>query len=575
MVTNIQIQQFLLLFKGKSNTYVHNELPLEMPPRGEKTKTVIKQCQGEVNQSIVSKHLNGTFALGVCPVMSDGKCTFGVIDFDYYKGKIRHVLDVIREHSLPLIPFRSKSGGLHCYLMLTKAVKASVMRETLNSIIQTFSFDKIYGAEHVEVFPKQDRVSEDGFGSAITLPYFNGDDTYTYMLNLDGSPVRFGDALGYIQKHLVPIERVKEVLDDLPYNDAPPCIQRILLSGLVGGDDTGRNNFLFAFAVYAAKKYGDGYADKVFELNDSFETPLERGAVEATINSIKQKEYSYPCKNIPCSAYCNKSTCKEREYGLGRDKGHFSDVEYGQLYRYQAEEPYYIWQLRLQGSTEPFKNIMFKDEAELLDQKNFARACVRYLNFAPRQVQTNDWFSTLNKHLAHVQNVSVSEESDTSVTSTLKRMFIRYLANKQARRDSPYQIHANLCVRQTFVADDGSVKAKFFFTHLGFTEFLKNSKVTFDTTTLRETLKRFGAVEDVLRYSNIAGKQIEFSCWSVLENDAISNVYKSEVEIAEGDKAHFESVSEANNSPVEEAPKEQTTTLPEDFPDIYSDEVPF
>lgn len=574
MVTNIQLQQFMLLFKGKSNSYVKNELPREMPPRGEKARTKIVQVQGEVDRGVISSHLNGAFAVGVCPVMTDGNCVMGVIDFDYYKGRIRHVLDVIRDHSLPLIPFRSKSGGLHCYLMLSKPAKAKAVRSALNDIVKALSFDKIYGAEHVEVFPKQDRVNDEGFGSAITLPYFNGSDTYTYMLDLDGQPVPLETALGYIKQHLTTLERVSDALADLPYNDAPPCIQRILLSGLVGADNTGRNNFLFSFAVYAAKKYGENFADEVRRLNEGFDAPLEESAVEATIQSVKQKEYSYGCKQVPCSGFCDKGLCRAREYGLGRDKGHFSDVEYGQLYRYQAEEPYYIWQLRLQGSAEPFKSIMFKDEAELLDQKNFARACVRFLNFAPRQVQTNDWFETLNKYLAAVQNVSVSEESDTSATSTLKRTFIRYLANKQARRDSPYQIHANLCVRQTYVDDGGEVRAKFYFTHAGFTEFLKNNKVAFDTTTLRETLKRFGASEDVLRYPNAMGRQVEFPCWSVMENAAINEVYRSEVEIAEGDRARFESVSDATNAPVEEK-AQQEGQLPEDFPDIYSDEVPF
>lgn len=546
MITTSQAKRFALLFKGKTNTYVKNLLPKEKPAKGEKIKTTITNEKGKVDDNLLMSHLSGEFGVGICPVTTDGKCLFGVLDIDYYKGKIRKMLDIIRDYQLPLVPFRSKSGGLHCYLFLSRGVSAKTIRDTLNLIIKVFSLDKMYGEEKVEVFPKQDKVTEDGFGSSITLPYFNAEEPYTYLLDLDGNEVPFEEALNQIQKRFTTIETVREALENLPYNDAPPCLQRILLSGLVGGEDTGRNNFLFSFALYASKKYGlEGFASYVRELNNSFECPIEESAVESTIASIKSKEYSYRCKDIPCNGFCDKSLCKKREFGLGREKGHFSDIEYGQLLRYKTAEPYYVWQLKLQGSEGDFKSIVFRDEGELLDQKNFAKVCVRFLNFAPRQVQTNDWFGTLNKYLASVKDVEVRAESDTSALSMIRQMFVRYLSNKQARRDSPYQIHANLCVRQTYSDDSGKPVAKFFFTHTGFAEYLRNNKVNFDQSMLRETLKSFGAVEDTLKYNNSMGDLVEFPCWSKSEDKEIDDAYKGEVEIAEGDKAH--SVSEATN----------------------------
>lgn len=567
MITNVQAQRFLLLFKGKSNSYVKNFLPKEKPEAGAKTKTKIIQARGTVDTDLMLSHLNGEFGVGICPVDSNGKCNFGVIDIDYYKGKIRKVLEIIRDYQLPLVPFRSKSGGLHCYLFLSRGVSAKTIRDTLNLIIKVFSLDKMYGEEKVEVFPKQDKVTEDGFGNAVTLPYFNAEEPYTYLLDLDGNEVPFEEALNQIQKRLTTIEAVKEALENLPYNDAPPCLQRILLSGLVGGEDTGRNNFLFSFALYASKKYGlEGFASYVRELNNSFECPIEESAVESTIASIKSKEYSYRCKDIPCNGFCDKSLCKKREFGLGREKGHFSDIEYGQLLRYKTAEPYYVWQLKLQGSEGDFKNIVFRDEGELLDQKNFAKVCVRFLNFAPRQVQTNDWFGTLNKYLASVKDVEVRAESDTSALSMIRQMFVRYLSNKQARRDSPYQIHANLCVRQTYSDESGKPVAKFFFTHTGFAEYLRNNKVNFDQSMLRETLKSFGAVEDILRYNNSMGDLVEFPCWSKSEDKEIDDAYKGEVEIAEGDKAH--SVSEATNITEAETSSEEKPYSESDLENI-------
>ena len=567
MITSVQAQRFLLLFKGKSNSYAKNFLPKEKPEEGVKTKTKIIQVRETVDTDLMLSHLNGEFGVGICPVNTEGKCNFGVIDIDVYKGKIRKMLDVIREYQLPLLPFRSKSGGLHCYLFLSKSNSAKSVRDVLSQVIKIFSLDKMYGEQKVEIFPKQDKITAEGMGSAITLPYFNAEEPYTYLLDLDGNEVPFEEALNQIQKRFTTIETVREALENLPYNDAPPCLQRILLSGLVGGEDTGRNNFLFSFALYASKKYGlEGFASYVRELNSSFECPIEESAVESTIASIKSKEYSYRCKDIPCNGFCDKSLCKKREFGLGREKGHFSDIEYGQLLRYKTAEPYYVWQLKLQGSEGDFKNIVFRDEGELLDQKNFAKVCVRFLNFAPRQVQTNDWFGTLNKYLASVKDVEVRAESDTSALSMIRQMFVRYLSNKQARRDSPYQIHANLCVRQTYSDESGKPVAKFFFTHTGFAEYLRNNKVNFDQSMLRETLKSFGAVEDTLKYNNSMGDLVEFPCWSKSEDKEIDEAYKGEVEIAEGDKAH--SVSEATNITETETSSDEKPYSEEDYNNV-------
>ena len=546
MINNIDAQRFTQLFKGKSNTYVRNELPKEKPELGQKIKTKITNNEGKVDKELLSHHLDGDFGVGICPVNAEGKCYFGVLDIDYYKSKIKRVLHFIKEYQLPLLPFRSKSGGLHVYLMLTKSVSAKTMRDTLNAISYYFSLDTIYGKGKVEVFPKQEKA--EGFGSSVTLPYFNFENPYTYLLDLDGNPVEFKEALDYIQHHFTTIESVKEALEHLPYSDAPPCIQRILLSEEVGGEDTGRNNFLFSFAVYAKKKYGAGFEDYVNQINEHFEVPLESAIVEQTCKSVKDNEYIYKCKDIPCNGFCNKIECKKREFGLGKDKGHFMDIEFGQLFRYMTAEPYYIWKLRLQGQ-EQRKDVVFKDEGYLLDQKNFAKMCIRYLNKAPYQVSNNDWNQTLNTILPNLIEVEVKQESDTSGLSVIRNAFINYLSNKQARRECPYQIKVGLCVRQV-----NNGQAKYFFTHKGFSDYLRNQKISFDYNMLRETLKNFGAVEDVLQYTNAFGEIMHFPCWSKLEDKDIDEAYLGAMEIENGDKANMGviGVSEASNVDIPE-----------------------
>ena len=144
MVSNIDEHRFLQIFKGKNNTYVKNELPKTRPQEGEKIKTKITNNEGKVDKELLSHHLLGDFGVGVCPVNAEGKCYFGVLDIDYYKSKIKRVLKFIKDYQLPLLPFRSKSGGLHVYLILSKAVSAKTMRETLNNIAYYFALYSIY-----------------------------------------------------------------------------------------------------------------------------------------------------------------------------------------------------------------------------------------------------------------------------------------------------------------------------------------------------------------------------------------------------------------------------------------------
>lgn len=551
MTETITVEQFLLTFKGKNNTYVKNELPKERPEKGQKTKTKITQNEGKVDSELMAHHLDGDFGVGICPVNADGKCFMGILDIDSYGSKILKMFRFIREYSLPLVPVRSKSGGLHCYLFTQKSVSAKAMREALQKIIDNFSLETIYGKGKVEVFPKQDKA--EGFGSCITLPYFNAEKAYTYVLDLDMRPLSLEEGIDYCKKHSVAtLDVVDECIASLPYNDAPPCIQRALISEEVGAEDSGRNNFLYSFAIYAKKKYGSAFEDYVTEVNSSFESPIDDSALESLIASVRDHEYQYKCKDIPLNAFCLKAECKKREFGLGKERGHFTNIDYGQMKRYMSAEPYYIWQLRLHG-TEEWKDVIFKDEGYLLDQRNFSKLCIRYLNVAPCRIKDDDWCAVLNSVLPSIENVEVTEETDTSGLATLRNSLVAYLANKQSRRDSPYQIKTGLCVREK---KEGVTK--YYFTHAGFTEYLRNQKIPYDMGMLRENLIRFGAKEDIFTYNSSLGEPRLIPCWSKVEDKDIDDAYITALEIEEGDKTYAKgtSVSEVTNAVTESAPEE-------------------
>ena len=104
-----------------------------------------------VTDNLWLSHLNGLEpSLGIIPINDDNKCKWGCIDIDSYAGfDHKKLINKIKELDLPLLVFRSKSGGAHVFLFTTVFVEAKLMRDKLLSISAVLG----YGGS--EVFPKQ------------------------------------------------------------------------------------------------------------------------------------------------------------------------------------------------------------------------------------------------------------------------------------------------------------------------------------------------------------------------------------------------------------------------------------
>ena len=69
-------------------------------------------------------HLQGKEpSLGIIPITDDNKCRWGCIDIDSYAGfDHQKLINKIKLLKLPLIVFRSKSGGAHIFCFTTVPV---------------------------------------------------------------------------------------------------------------------------------------------------------------------------------------------------------------------------------------------------------------------------------------------------------------------------------------------------------------------------------------------------------------------------------------------------------------------
>ena len=81
-------------------------------------------------------------SLGVCPINKESKCKWGAIDLDNYKPDLKELFKKLKSINVPVIPIRSKSGGVHVYVFLKEYVPAMLMREKLHSIKHIFGVEK-------------------------------------------------------------------------------------------------------------------------------------------------------------------------------------------------------------------------------------------------------------------------------------------------------------------------------------------------------------------------------------------------------------------------------------------------
>ena len=121
------------------------------------------------------KHLDGKVSIGLQPCDDEGTCSFGAIDIDptsYSDFNIGKFLQVIDKKNLPVIPIKSKSGGLHIYIFTKEKVPSTLIREVLQNLLFLFGL-----SSKTEIYPKQTKLGknqngEKTVGSFINLPYF-------------------------------------------------------------------------------------------------------------------------------------------------------------------------------------------------------------------------------------------------------------------------------------------------------------------------------------------------------------------------------------------------------------------
>ncbi len=297
----------LNLFEGNSKLFITTSLTGEVDERGKRESQTLT-VHAPVSKQIWKEHLEGSTRIGIKPETDNDTCKWGCIDIDPHNYKDynqKKIVDIIRDYNLPLIPVRSKSGGLHLFLFLDKFYPVKEVKKELDDINNNFF-------QALEVFP---------MNKCLNMPYFNKDSTTEFAYNEHNTPMLIGAFLQLAKSKKISLQslnkNIKQYEPESNWKQYPPCCQKIIQEKWTGNH---RNDLLFNMGVLEMKK-ADGNLSKkeittiLLERNKQiFASPLPDREVIATVaNSVSKKDYALKC-NTPL---CDKDKCRFRALGIG------------------------------------------------------------------------------------------------------------------------------------------------------------------------------------------------------------------------------------------------------------------
>lgn len=433
----------------------------------------ISTKRAPVTDELWQAHLEGKYGLGIITITEQNTVWWGCVDVDIYDClDPAQIAARLHRLDLPLIPCRSKSGGVHLFLFCREAVPAALMRERLRDVAARI------GHGNSELFPKQSQTSEKDLGSWVNMPYFNGDETTRYGVKPNGDPytteefLAAADTLAVGPEFFQPGRPQKNKGDDNPeFKDGPPCLAILAEQKVQQGC---RNDGLLAFGIFARRKYTGEWRQKVYEYNRTcLAEPLSEQEVEGTILKTlgKDKDYRYGCSKAPLNSHCNAVLCRMRKYGIGGGRV----PEYGPLAQHGGDEP--VWTWTIDGVP------VHLTTQQLHRYTLFQEAVLKAVRTCPPPTKQDDWTRTLNQFLENVQVIPCPE--DTTREGEFWELVEYYCQNKSMAESMEDMLNSS---NRVFDGEDG----RMYFKLAGLMAVLKRFTFKVDRGEVRRLLEKRG-----------------------------------------------------------------------------------
>ena len=398
------LERFKEVFAGLQTAYGQTKITDELSENGKhEAKSFTKK--EPVTDLLWQKHLNGDEpALGIVPIREDNRCKWGCIDIDTYPFDHKDFIKKIRDKNIPMILFRSKSGGAHVFLFAKEFVAASLMRERLKKIASTLGYAK------AEIFPKQDYIRADrgDTGSFLNVPYHGNNKSVRFAFDDNGEALKIEeffklyDTYSLTEKELVNLKISETDNTDDFLKGAPPCLQTILKDGMPEG---GRNDMMYNIGVYLKKRFPNEWESKMYIYNEQYmKPPLKHTEMTKSIESLGKKDYLYKCKLEPIVSFCNSKVCSKREFGVGDN---VPPPEITGISKYPSDPPLYF--VNIDGLS------VEVDDITLHDPEKFSVACMNQISKPMLPLGKIIWRKQLVKLFEKLQMLDAPDSSKIDV----------------------------------------------------------------------------------------------------------------------------------------------------------------
>ena len=398
------LERFKEVFAGLQTAYGQTKITDELSENGKhEAKSFTKK--EPVTDLLWQKHLNGDEpALGIVPIREDNRCKWGCIDIDTYPFDHKDFIKKIRDKNIPMILFRSKSGGAHVFLFAKEFVAASLMRERLKKIASTLGYAK------AEIFPKQDYIRADrgDTGSFLNVPYHGNNKSVRFAFDDNGEALKIEeffklyDTYSLTEKELVNLKISETDNTDDFLKGAPPCLQTILKDGMPEG---GRNDMMYNIGVYLKKRFPNEWEAKMYIYNEKYmKPPLKHPEMTKSIESLGKKDYLYKCKLEPIVSFCNSKVCSKREFGVGDN---VPPPEITGISKYPSDPPLYF--VNIDGLS------VEVDDITLHDPEKFSVACMNQISKPMLPLGKIIWRKQLVKLFEKLQMLDAPDSSKIDV----------------------------------------------------------------------------------------------------------------------------------------------------------------
>jgi len=322
---------FIEIFTGLQRNFGAADMTKVTITEEGKKKPKYEWTHREITKQDYIDHLNGVKAIGIQPVNDEGMCRFAAIDIDdkqysYKNFPYKTFLELIAKYNLPIVPVKSKSGGLHLYVFTKEPVKATFLRGFLEKLLLCLSLPA-----NIEIYPMQTELLDvDGKkdnGRFINLPYFNKNQRV--CLSPEGKEYTFEQFMKVLELNRYSKEELEEFADKHvkemltggaeEFEDGPPCLQILTKQKL----SDGRDRFLYNYMIFAKKKFTDNWEKEVKRAaRDYFEydSDWDDKKVDQKIKAWKKDTKGYTCNEDPIFAVCQRAVCRTRKFGILSDK---------------------------------------------------------------------------------------------------------------------------------------------------------------------------------------------------------------------------------------------------------------